>query len=66
MSIGPERNYDVEPEPYQKVWECQSCGHKEAFHHSKEKIIFCEPCDWQHAVHIEMRPAGTAENSEQP
>jgi len=47
-----ERVYNTESA---REWECPNCGHTESRHHSAKKRPFCDPCDWQHAVLIEMK-----------
>ena len=39
-----------------RKWICPDCGHEEKRHHSATKRPFCDPCDWQHAILIEMEP----------
>ena len=48
-----ERQYETDSN---REWVCPDCGHSIPRHHSATERPFCDPCEWQHATLIEMRP----------
>lgn len=49
----PRRYYGIDAK---RKWICPDCGHEEKRHHRTKERPFCDPCDWQHAIDIEMEP----------
>ena len=60
--IGPgPRQYETGSE---REWVCPECGHREARHHVTEERPFCDHCDWQHGVLLQMKPEKNGEKVE--
>ena len=53
-----ERQYETDSN---REWVCRDCGHTIPRHHNAKERPFCGPCEWQHAVLVEMRPEKNGE-----
>jgi ribosomal protein L37AE/L43A len=49
----PERQTETDSD---REWVCPNCGHRKRRHHSATIRPFCGPCEWRHAMLVQMVP----------